>query len=147
MRNDDIAKTLLKSANEKGLVQILYSAFGNNIKTSVAFSQSACDAGIDSIDFSVRASNALKRSGLMTIGNVVDAIMDDTLLSIRNLGKKSYNEIKTKILLYGYENLIEREKFAFFLDLVNNNASCRYENSRVSDFKKAEEMHSQVLPM
>ena len=55
----------------------------------------------------MRASNALKRSGLMTIGSVIDAIMNDELLRIRNLGRKSYNEIKTKILLYGYERLNE----------------------------------------
>ena len=121
MKNNEIAETLLTSANENGLINTLYSAFGNNIKTSIAFSQSACDAGIDSIDFSVRASNALKRSGLMTIGSVIDAIMNDELLRVRNLGRKSYNEIKTKILLYGYKRLTEREKIAFFYYLVSNN--------------------------
>ena len=121
MKNNEIAETLLTSANENGLINTLYSAFGNNINTSIAFSQSACDAGIDSIEFSVRASNALKRSGLMTIGSVIDAIMNDELLRVRNLGRKSYNEIKTKILLYGYKRLTEREKIAFFYYLVSNN--------------------------
>ena len=121
MKNNEIAETLLTSANENGLINTLYSAFGNNINTSIAFSQSACDAGIDSIEFSVRASNALKRSGLLTIGSVIDAIMNDELLRVRNLGRKSYNEIKTKILLYGYKRLTEREKIAFFYYLVSNN--------------------------
>ena len=121
MKNNEIAETLLTSANENGLINTLYSAFGNNINTSIAFSQSACDAGIDSIEFSVRASNALKRSGLMTIGSVIDAILNDELLRVRNLGRKSYNEIKTKILLYGYKRLTEREKIAFFYYLVSNN--------------------------
>ena len=121
MKNNEIAETLLKSANENGLIHTLYSAFGNNINMSIAFSQSACDAGIDSIEFSVRASNALKRSGLLTIGSVIDAIMNDELLRVRNLGRKSYNEIKTKILLYGYKRLTEREKIAFFYYLVSNN--------------------------
>lgn len=121
MKSNEIAETLLKSANENGLIHTLYSAFGNNIKTNIAFSQSACDADIDSIDFSVRASNALKRSGLMTIGSIIDAIMNDELLRIRNLGRKSYNEIKTKILLYGYERLNEWEKNAFFNYLAGNN--------------------------
>ena len=121
MKNNEIAETLLTSANENGLINTLYSAFGNNINISIAFSQSACDAGIDSIEFSVRASNALKRSGLMTIGSVIDAILNDELLRVRNLGRKSYNEIKTKILLYGYKRLTEREKIAFFYYLVSNN--------------------------
>ena len=121
MNQDLLAKDLYEKAKSDGLIPTLYSTVGNNIKTSIAFSQSACDAGIDSIDFSVRASNALKRSGLMTIGSVIDAIMNDELLRIRNLGRKSYNEIKTKILLYGYERLNEWEKIAFFNYLVSNN--------------------------
>ena len=121
MKNNEIAETLLKSANENGLIHTLYSASGNNINMGIAFSQSACDAGIDSIEFSVRASNALKRSGLLTIGSVIDAIMNDELLRVRNLGRKSYNEIKTKILLYGYKRLTEREKIVFFYYLVSNN--------------------------
>ena len=103
------------------MINTLYSAFGNNINISIAFSQSASDAGIDSIEFSVRASNALKRSGLMAIGSVIDAIMNEELLRVRNLGRKSYNEIKTKILLYGYKRLTEREKIAFFYYLISNN--------------------------
>lgn len=121
MNQEFSAKDLYEKAKSDGLIHTLYSTFGNNIKTSIAFSQSACDADIDSIDFSVRASNALKRSGLMTIGSVIDAIMNDELLRIRNLGRKSYNEIKTKILLYGYERLNEWEKIAFFNYLVSNN--------------------------
>ena len=57
----------------------------------------------------------------MTIGSVIDAILNDELLRVRNLGRKSYNEIKTKILLYGYKRLTEREKIAFFYYLVSNN--------------------------
>lgn len=121
MIHETTAYNLYEKAKSNGLINTLYSAFGNNINMSIAFSQSACDAGIDSIEFSVRASNALKRSGLMTIGSVIDAIMNEELLRVRNLGRKSYNEIKTKILLYGYERLTEREKIAFFYYLVSNN--------------------------
>ena len=121
MIHETTANNLYEKAKSNGLINTLYSAFGNNINTSIAFSQSACDAGIDSIEFSVRASNALKRSGLMTIGSVIDAIMNEELLRVRNLGRKSYNEIKTKILLYGYKRLTEREKIAFFYYLISNN--------------------------
>ena len=121
MIHETTANNLYEKAKSNGLINTLYSAFGNNINTSIAFSQSACDAGIDSIEFSVRASNALKRSGLLTIGSVIDAIMNEELLRVRNLGRKSYNEIKTKILLYGYKRLTEREKIAFFYYLVSNN--------------------------
>ena len=118
-----VATELYESAKVNGFVDTLHSIFGNNIKTSIAFSKSAFNTGIDDIDFSVRSSNALKRSGLMTVGDVIDAIADDKLLHIRNLGRKSYNEIKTRILKFGYDQLTEKEKIAFFLDLVERNCS------------------------
>lgn len=121
MNRNLVANELYESAKNNGLVDTLYAVFGNNIRTNIAFSKSACQASIDTIDFSVRASNALKRSGLMTVGDVIDAIMDDKLLHIRNLGRKSYNEIKTRILKYGYDQLTEKEKIAFFHDIVERN--------------------------
>lgn len=118
-----VATELYESAKVNGFVDTLHTIFGNNIKTCIAFSKSACETSIDTLEFSVRASNALKRSGLMTVRDVIDAIADDKLLHIRNLGRKSYNEIKTRILKYGYDQLSEREKIAFFLDLIERNCS------------------------
>ena len=118
-----VATELYESAKVHGLVDTLHTIFGNNIKTSIAFSKSACESSIDTLEFSVRASNALKRSGLMTVRDVIDAIADEKLMHIRNLGRKSYNEIKTRILKYGYDQLSEKEKIAFFLDLIERNCS------------------------
>jgi len=118
-----VATELYESAKVHGLVDTLHTIFGNNIKTSIAFSKSACETSIDTLEFSVRASNALKRSGLMTVRDVIDAIADEKLMHIRNLGRKSYNEIKTRILKYGYDQLSEKEKIAFFLDLIERNCS------------------------
>ena len=57
----------------------------------------------------------------MTVGDVIDAIADERLLQVRNLGRKSYNEIKTRILKFGYDQLTEKEKLAFFVDLLEKN--------------------------
>lgn len=121
MNSIKIAEKLYESAKENGLVETLFAVYGNNIKTSIAYSKRACETSIDEITFSVRSSNALKRTGLMTVGDVIDAIADERLLQVRNLGRKSYNEIKTRILKYGYDQLTEREKMAFFVDLVEKN--------------------------
>ena len=42
-------------------------------------------------------------------------------MKIRNLGAKSFREIKTKILAFGYERLSQNEKRNFFTYLVENN--------------------------
>ena len=123
MKKDEVVNELLKSANENGIITTLYGVFGKCIKVSVPFSQKACDTSIDELDFSVRASNALKRASIFTIGQAIDLIADDGLLRIRNLGKKTQNEIKTRILAFGYERLTELEKKRFFYDVVERNCS------------------------
>ena len=123
MKKDEVVIELYKSANENGLVPTLYGAFGKSVKVSVPFSKKACDTEVDNIEFSVRAMNALKRAGLFTIGDIIDCITREELSRIRNLGKKTVNEIQTRILSYGYERLTENEKKRFFYEVVNNN--CR----------------------
>lgn len=57
---------------------------------------------IDVLDLSVRASNCLKRANIYTLGDLVERTEDD-LSKIRNLGKKSVDEIIEKLKDYGYD--------------------------------------------
>ena len=109
MKKDEVVNELLRSANENGIILTLYGVFGKYIKVSIPFSQRACEMSVDDIDFSPRANNSLKRAGVFTIGEIIDLIADDGLLRIRNLGKKTQNEIKTRIMVFGYEKLNEKE--------------------------------------
>ncbi len=51
---------------------------------------------IEELNLSVRAYNCLKRSGLMTVGQVLEK-SEDELLSLRNFGRKSYDELRYKL--------------------------------------------------
>lgn len=121
MRKEQIATVLYESAELNGLIPTLASVFGRNLKVSIPFSKRAVEKGVDEIEFSVRAANALKRAGVFRIGEIIDAINDGRITSIRNLGKKTFGEIETKLLLYGYEQLNSREKYAFLMNLIANN--------------------------
>ncbi len=121
MKKYEAVNELLKSANENGIISALYGVFGKCIKVSVPFSRKTYGISIDDIDFSQRANNSLKRAGVFTIGEIIDLIADDRFLRIRNLGKKTQNEIKTRILAFGYERLTEAEKKRFFYDVVERN--------------------------
>ena len=121
MKREEAANELFKSANENGLVKTLYGVFGKNIKVCVSFSSKACKISLDDVEFSPRAENSLKRAGIFTIGGVIDLISEDGLLRIRNLGKKTQNEIKTRILVFGYDRLTEVEKKRFFRDIIDKN--------------------------
>lgn len=56
---------------------------------------------IEELNLSVRAYNCLKRSGLMTVGQVLEK-SEDELLTLRNFGQKSYDELKARLTELGY---------------------------------------------
>lgn len=121
MIKENVVNELVASAEQNGLIATLYSVFGKSVKVSIPFSRKTLDSSVDDIDFSVRSSNALKRTGLMQVGEVVDAIEDERLPKVRNLGKKSYVEIQTKLLALGYSKLTDVEKKRFFYDVLERN--------------------------
>lgn len=62
------------------------------------------------------------RAGLDTVEKLVSTIMTETgLNSVRNLGKKSVNEIKTCLLVSAYRLLNTREKHVFWEEFEKRN--------------------------
>jgi DNA-directed RNA polymerase subunit alpha len=51
---------------------------------------------IEDLNLSMRAYNCLRRSGLMTVGQVLEK-GEEELLSLRNFGRKSYEELRDKL--------------------------------------------------
>ena len=121
MNKADVVNTLIQSAESNGLIRTIYSIFDKSVKVSIPFGEKTLDSSVDEIDFSVRSSNCLKRTGMMQIRDVVEAIEDERLLRVRNLGKTSYSEIQTKLLVLGYSKLSAIEKKQFFYDLLERN--------------------------
>lgn len=54
---------------------------------------------IDSIGLSVRSTNALHNANVHTVGDMLE-YTEESLSQIRNLGKKSINEVLVKIKEY-----------------------------------------------
>ena len=59
---------------------------------------------IENLDLSVRVFNSLKRTGVATVGDVLDLLDkgDDAVKSIRNFGEKSLDELRDKLQEKGY---------------------------------------------
>ena len=59
---------------------------------------------IEQLDLSVRVFNSLKRTGITSVGEVLDHMArgDEAMMSIRNFGDKSLNELKDKLVERGY---------------------------------------------
>ena len=55
---------------------------------------------IEELDLSVRSYNCLKRAGINTVQELTERTMDD-MMKVRNLGKKSLEEVEQKLLALG----------------------------------------------
>ena len=124
MNKAEVVKTLMDAEKQCGLVDTLHRVFGKNIKINIGFSNNACNASIDDLVLSVRSYNALRRANITTIGDLIERLNEGGLKTVRNLGVKSFSEIQTKIMVYGFEQLSEKEKNEFFHFLVENNTAC-----------------------
>jgi len=59
------------------------------------------DLTIEELDLSVRSYNCLKRAGINTVGELVRKT-EDEMMKVRNLGKKSLEEVEHKLLDLGF---------------------------------------------
>ena len=57
---------------------------------------------IEELDLSVRSFNCLKRAGINTVNDLVGK-SEEEMMKVRNLGKKSFEEVKEKLRSLGYE--------------------------------------------
>ena len=59
---------------------------------------------IENLDLSVRVFNSLKRTGITTVGEVLELLEkgDEAVMSIRNFGEKSLEELRAKMKEKGY---------------------------------------------
>ncbi len=64
----------------------------------------AAETPIENLDLSVRVFNSLKRTGVKTVGDVLELLEkgDEAVMSIRNFGEKSLDELRDKMLEKGF---------------------------------------------
>ena len=60
------------------------------------------ETSIEDLEFSVRSYNCLKRAGIHTVADIVNKSEQD-MIKVRNLGKKSLDEVMNKIAELGLE--------------------------------------------
>ena len=67
---------------------------------------------VEALDLSVRDFNSLKRTGITTVGDVLDLLEkgEQAIMSIRNFGEKSLDELTQKMTEKGYMSDEDEEK-------------------------------------
>ena len=73
-------------------------------ETDSHISSEMAETPIESLDLSVRVFNSLKRTGVTSIGDVIELLEkgEGAMLSIRNFGEKSLTELKAKMIEKGF---------------------------------------------
>ncbi len=75
------------------------------VETAVShIASEAADTPIENLDLSVRVFNSLKRTGVANVGDVLELLEkgDEALMSIRNFGEKSLEELRQKMQEKGF---------------------------------------------
>ncbi len=57
---------------------------------------------IEDLDLSVRSFNCLKRAGINTVDDLINKSQED-MMKVRNLGKKSFEEVRAKLISLGFD--------------------------------------------
>jgi len=71
---------------------------------ALRLSTEMADTPIEALDLSVRVYNSLKRTGIATVGDVLELLRkgEDAFTSIRNFGEKSMEELRQKMREKGF---------------------------------------------
>ncbi len=72
------------------------------VKREEEIKEESLEKTIEELNFSVRSFNCLKRAGIDTVEDLTNRTMDD-MIKVRNLGKKSLEEIIEKLHLLGLD--------------------------------------------
>ena len=77
---------------------------GTSEAVAPKISSEVLETPIEQLDLSVRVFNSLKRTGITTVGEVLELLNkgEDAVLSIRNFGEKSLEELREKLREKGF---------------------------------------------
>ncbi len=70
--------------------------------TSDGGQEKKLETTIEELDLSVRSFNCLKRAGINTVADLISR-SEDEMMKVRNLGRKSFEEVKEKLKSLGFD--------------------------------------------
>jgi len=88
----------IAGVSEESLMAVIEEEEEKGVTSEVA------ETPIEALDLSVRVFNSLKRTGITTVGDVLDLLEkgDQAIMSIRNFGEKSLTELRQKMSEKGF---------------------------------------------
>jgi len=99
------ARTLIEHLRHlAGISEETLSAISEISEEGSRLTSEMIETPIENLDLSVRVFNSLKRTGITTVGEVIELLEkgEEAVMSIRNFGEKSLEELRLKMREKGY---------------------------------------------
>lgn len=94
-------KLFIDLSEEAGLAEVL-------VEKDEKGKEKILEMTIEDLDLSVRSFNCLKRAGINTVDDLINK-SEEEVMKVRNLGKKSFDEVKEKLQSLGFDLSSEEE--------------------------------------
>ena len=94
-------KLIIDLSEESGLAEVL-------VEKDEKGKEKILEMTIEDLDLSVRSFNCLKRAGINTVDDLINK-SEEEMMKVRNLGKKSFDEVKEKLESLGFKLSSEEE--------------------------------------
>ena len=94
-------KLFIDLSEEAGLTEVL-------VEKDDKGKEKILEMTIEDLDLSVRSFNCLKRAGINTVDDLINK-SEEEMMKVRNLGKKSFDEVKEKLQSLGFELASEED--------------------------------------
>lgn len=94
-------KLFIDLSEEAGLAEVL-------VEKAEKGKEKILEMTIEDLDLSVRSFNCLKRAGINTVDDLINK-SEEEMMKVRNLGKKSFDEVKEKLQSLGFDLSSEEE--------------------------------------
>lgn len=114
---DLIVSKMAEGASISKALKLVYHQ--RNVR--IPYNDSDFDVSVMDLGLSSRATNALLRTKLRTLGDVVEFCNEHKITEIVNLGKNSGIEIFEAILDYRWKHMDNNERTSFLIDTVKRN--------------------------
>ncbi len=87
-----------------GISEETLATMAEEIEDGSRLTSEMIETPIENLDLSVRVFNSLKRTGITTVGEVLELLEkgEEAVMSIRNFGEKSLDELRQKMREKGY---------------------------------------------
>lgn len=120
-RNIDIMDAIVdKMIEGETLSQALKSVYRKR-QVLIPYNEEIFGVSLMDLKMSCRTTNALLRTGLRTLGDVVNYCKTHKIIDISNLGKSSGIEVFETILDYCWAHMTIKERTTFLMDTVERN--------------------------